>query len=92
MFGLFQRKKSEDEQLVIVPIPPLVVILIQEESGKGAPLTQQEVEAIRDRAVCMTMKAADARRLEERRGYPDINAERCWEEWSARRAAVRGKD
>lgn len=64
MFGLFKKKVSEDphEPLVIVPIPALVVVLVQKERAKGAPLSREEVEKIRDAAVCMTMRQSHARK------------------------------
>jgi hypothetical protein len=90
MFGLFKKKAPEDshEPLVVVPIPALVVVLVQKEREKGAPLSREEVERIRDATVCMTIRQSHAKKMEEQRGYPDINPERCWEDWSARRETV----
>ena len=78
---------SEDDPLVRVAIPPLVAILLHHEKAKGEPLTQEEVVAIRDRAVCMTVPYSVAADVEEKRGYPDIRLEHPWEDWSA----VRGQ-
>ena len=86
MFGMFKSKPQADEPLVIVPIPPLVTLFIQKEREKGSALTQQEVESIRDTAVCMNMRVSMAKKMEEKRGYPDISPENCWQEWSMRRA------
>jgi hypothetical protein len=36
----------------------------------------------------MTIRQSHAKKMEEQRGYPDINPERCWEDWSARRETV----
>ena len=90
MFGLFKKKVPEDpnEPLVIVPIPALVLLLIKKEREKGEPLTREEVEKIADDAVCMTMRQSLAKKMEEQRGYPDIDPERCWEDWSTRRNAL----
>ena len=72
---------AQDEQLVIVPFPPLVTLLEQHEAAKGAPLTEEEVLGIRDGAVCMTMHRSRAEQLEESRGFPDIDPANAWEEW-----------
>jgi hypothetical protein len=86
VFGLFKKKPS-DEPLELVYIPPLVVLLLNKEKEKGAPLTQPEVEAIRDGGVCMSMRRSLAKKMENERGYPDLNPENVWVEWSQRRAA-----
>ena len=72
-----------DEELVIVPIPPLVTMLLNRERAKGSPLTEAEVLEIRDGAICMTMRASAARKLAEERGFDDIDPENVWEEWQA---------
>jgi hypothetical protein len=70
---------------VIVPIPPLLVALIDREKEKGAPLTQREVEALRDQARCLVLPPSVARALQAQRGYADIDRDNCWEDWCARR-------
>jgi hypothetical protein len=68
-------------ELEIVFMPPLAAVLGATEKQKGAALTKAEVEAIRDKAVCMTMKPRDARAMERSRGYADIDPERAFEHW-----------
>ena len=79
---------GRDENLAIVPIPALLVVLINKEKEKGAPLTRREVESLRNRARCMTLPRSLARALQCRRGYADVDLDRCWEDWSARRACL----
>lgn len=38
---------------------------------------------MRDKAACMAMDHADARKLEWSRGYADLEPELAWEQWSA---------
>ncbi|GGQ31385.1 hypothetical protein BKA00_001801 [Actinomadura coerulea] len=72
---------SRDEPLRTVFMPALVVLLRAAEQEKNAPLTEAEVLAIRDDAVCMTVPLSIASGLEGARGYPDISPEDCWREW-----------
>jgi hypothetical protein len=79
---------NTDEQLVLQFIPALVVILKAEEDRKGSPLTEAEVLKIRDSAVCMTLPVSVFKKMEESRGYRDINPENCWQEWCAIRTQL----
>ena len=75
----------ETDPICLVFIPALVVILTAAESKKGSPLTEEEVVNIRDKATCMAVRFSVALKMEEERGYPDISAENCWEEWQDHR-------
>ena len=62
MFGIFRKGQpasppanGPDDPLCLVFIPALVTILLNVERKTGRPLTEAEVIAIRDKAVCMTM-------------------------------------
>jgi uncharacterized protein YegJ (DUF2314 family) len=72
---------ADNEQLVPVFIPALGPMLIRAEDLKGEPLSQDEVIRIRDKAPCIMMQIDDARKLEESRGYRDIDPENCWFDW-----------
>ena len=61
------------DKLVPVFIPPLAAMLARAEELKGGPLSETEVERIRDKAPCITMKAEDAAKMTESRGYRDVN-------------------
>jgi uncharacterized protein YegJ (DUF2314 family) len=71
----------DDEELVPVFIPALGPLLVRAEDLKGEPLSYDEVIRIRDKATCIMMQVDDARKLDESRGYRDINPENCWFDW-----------
>lgn len=77
-----------DDPLVLVPIPPLVTLLLHHERKKGSELTEEEVLAIRDKAVCVTMPYSIAAKVADERGYDDISPENAWEEWTAIRPSL----
>ena len=85
---LFAKMKSDDhqeEELVPTPVPALIVILLNKEREKGAPLTEAEVIEIRDNAVCMVLPISVKIQMEESRGYPDLDPEYVWEQWQTAR-------
>lgn len=55
--------------------------LLAQEQAKGQALTQEEVEALRDRAECIAMPHHARNAVDESRGYQDVDPERVWEEW-----------
>ena len=72
---------SELPYLVVVFMPALRVLLIQKEDEKGESLTREEVLEIRNNAVCMRLHPELAAKMDEIRGYFDIDPENCWYEW-----------
>lgn len=68
--------------MATIYIPSLMRVLRQAEQQKGEQLTRQEVEALRDSAVCVSVPDSIACTLDPAQGLSDINPERCWEEWS----------
>lgn len=72
---------SSDEDLIITPIPSLVSLLIRAEQQKGQPLTQEEVENIRDTCACIALPPDAARAVTEKRGYVDVDPEDVWNQW-----------
>ena len=70
-----------DDELIITPVPALVAILLAKEKEKGTPLTQAEVEEITDKAECIAMPRHARQKVDESRGYEDIDPERAWEQW-----------
>lgn len=66
-------------------MPALVVLLVHAEDKKGTPLSKDEVFAIRDKAICIMMDVADAHKMNESRGYSDIDPENCWYDWQMAR-------
>lgn len=84
---------TEDaDPLCLVFIPALVTLLYKAEREKGSALTEAEVLAIRDSASCIALPYSLAAKSEADRGYPDIVAERCWQEWQATRVQLFGSD
>ncbi|WP_447838963.1 hypothetical protein [Aeromonas salmonicida] len=85
--NIFKKKKlkPQEEELVPTPIPALVAILLSKEREKGSPLTENEVLEIRDNAVCMMLPISAREKMEESRGYPDLNPEYAWEQWKEAR-------
>lgn len=47
-----------EDPLIPTSIPALVVILLNREETKGSPLTREEVEEIRDKAVCVMLPSS----------------------------------
>jgi hypothetical protein len=70
-----------EPKLVIVCVPSLVATLLNREQAKGSPLTKDEVLQVRNNAPAIALSINAARKVEEKRGYPDIDPENCWEEW-----------
>jgi len=68
-------------ELIIYISPSLVATLLNRERAKGRPLTEEEVIQIRDSCPAIVLTQEDARRMDESRGYLDIDPEKCWEEW-----------
>lgn len=72
---------EEKERLVIVPMPSLVATLLRKEEDKGSPLTEDEVNAIRDKAPAVAVPVSKVSAIEESRGYKDIDPDHAWAEW-----------
>jgi hypothetical protein len=67
--------------MTIVFLPTLFVLLTVKESEAGRPLTQEEVEGIRDNAVAISLPDEIANAMDDNRGYSDIDADNVWDEW-----------
>jgi hypothetical protein len=78
----------DNDPLIPVFIPALIVLLAHHEKAKGAALTQDEVLAIRDKGVCIMMPTSKAIALDQSRGYNDIDPQKCWEQWLEYKAAT----
>ncbi|GGS35694.1 MULTISPECIES: hypothetical protein [Actinokineospora] len=82
---------ATEDDLVIEFSPPLIALLLAAERSKGGPLTEEEVLAIRDGATCIRSPRSLAEAMAERRGYPDLDPELCWEQWQAVRTELVGR-
>lgn len=76
------------DPLCLVFVPALVALLTAAEDKKGAPLTEVDVCDIRDRATCIALPFSAALAMETERGYPDIVADDCWNEWQRLRPSI----
>jgi uncharacterized protein YegJ (DUF2314 family) len=83
---------EESERLVPVFIPALAPLILRAEQMKGSPLDREEVLEIREQAASILMSVQDAQAFEEKRGYRDLDPERCWEEWREFRLNLLGED
>jgi hypothetical protein len=77
-----------DEELVVMPMPALVTLLLFKEREKGSSLTEAEVIEIRDSAACIMTPPDVVARIAQARGYDDIDPEHAWEEWTAIRPSL----
>ena len=80
-----------DSDLVPIFIPSLSAILLHHERKKGSPLTEPEVLAIRDKATVMMMPGEKVAKMDESRGYKDIDPELCWLQWQHLRLQLQEK-
>ena len=71
---------------VAVIMPPLAFILEHAERQKGEPLTEAEVNSVRDRAPAIQMNRADFAQWAASRPR-DIDPDDAWSQWQARRRA-----
>lgn len=74
-----------ERKLFLTFVPSLVSLLLAREKRKGAPLTKQEVLEIRDKAAVVALTEDVAAKVAAERGYRDIDADHCWEEWQRAR-------
>jgi hypothetical protein len=80
-----------DEKLVMVFMPTLVSTLLRHENEKRSALTKDEVLHIRDNATCVMLPAANAKAVEQNRGYADIDSASCWEQWQVIRVHLHAR-
>jgi len=81
------RRALSDDSTVVVAIPPLCLMLLDLESRKGAPLTEDEVLGAVEINPAITMLREHAEQLAEMRG-PDLDADNIWQDWLEFRAAM----
>jgi hypothetical protein len=74
-------RKISNTDFFPVFIPSLVSVLKGHELDKGTQLTEQEVIAIRGKSIPVALSRSDALRLEDHRGYQDVDPAHCWETW-----------
>jgi hypothetical protein len=77
------------ERVVLWYVPSLKASLILHEKMKGAPLTEAEVEDIRDNAAAVLVRPDMLAELIKDRGYEDLDPADCWEQWQVFRATLK---
>jgi hypothetical protein len=77
--------RPNPEGHAIVLVPSLASVLLAAERSNGAALEESQVLALRDGAEVMVVPQDSAARLEQGRGYRDLDPGRCWQEWQDRR-------
>jgi len=82
---------DESEELIPYFIPSLSAILVNAEDEKGSPLEYDEVITIRDKSTCIMMESADAKKMDESRGYVDVDPENLWYDWQILRREMERK-
>jgi hypothetical protein len=76
------------DELIIIPVPSLIATLISGENRKGSPLTENEVNEIRNNCPSIAMTIDQYNKVSEARGYHDINPEQAWKQWSDYKLAI----
>ncbi|MBD8165210.1 hypothetical protein [Erwinia persicina] len=68
--------------MATIYIPSLMGLLSHAERQKGTRLTREEVEALRDSVLCVTIPDRIACALDPSQNFSETDPARCWEEWS----------
>lgn len=86
--GLEEGRVTEmdDDEVVPVFVPALIVLLQEAETAKGSPMSRDETLAIRDDGACIMLRRSAADAMAEACGYGDLDSETCWEQWQVWRS------
>ena len=71
----------DEDPVIPVFMPALVILLRDAERIKKRPLKKREVLKIRNKGIVVMIRTSRARGLAETRGFEDIDPRNCWEEW-----------
>lgn len=75
------HNKLPEQELVPLFIPSLAAILKAKEDQAGRAPREEEVLLIRDQAIVIMVSKEHYLKMEQSRGYKDINPENCFQEW-----------
>lgn len=83
MFDWLKNAKTTEgtPAMAMVFTPSLVSLVARAERLKGSPLTEAEVLEVRNKAVGLVMPAEASAQIVQRRGYGDLDPDKCWEQW-----------
>lgn len=76
--------------LIPVFVPSLGASLALAEKQKGRELTPEEIVELRDGGACIMMTPADAREMDLKRGYRDVDPPNCQADWRRLRTQLTG--
>lgn len=82
---------DNNSNLIPYFVPSLAATLINAEDLKGSPLEYEEAISIRDNAPCIMITLDDAREMDEKRGYIDVDPENLWYSWQMLRKEMERK-
>lgn len=74
--------------MAVISVPALGGLLAKAEWRKGSPLTEEEVEKIRDITTQVLVPDNIARTLDPFCGYANVDPQKCWETWQRYRAGA----
>jgi hypothetical protein len=77
-----------EEKLFPVFMPSLLRRFREAEQESGSPLTCYQAQEIRNTAVGILLPGPIALRLEERRGFRDLDPDAFWTDWQQTRVAT----
>jgi hypothetical protein len=85
-FGIWRLLPEADARvqptkLVPVIMPSLVAMLASTEKNQGRPLGPSDVSELVANSPCIALERSDALKLEQSRGYADIEPDLAWEQW-----------
>lgn len=73
--------RIQPTELVPVIMPSLTAMLAAKENELGRRLEPSEVSALVAKSPCVALERSDALKLEQSRGYADIEPDLAWEQW-----------
>ncbi|MCH1924849.1 hypothetical protein L9G74_09655 [Shewanella sp. C32] len=77
---------TSEDPMVEVFVPALVALLTRAEELAGRPLTENEVNNIRDKATKVSQPQTLIPALIQQRGYHDLYAPEAWLQWQLYKA------
>jgi hypothetical protein len=76
-----------EEKMSQVFMPSLLSRFREAEAESGSPLNSKQAEEIRESAVALLLPEPAALKLEERRGFRDLDPDSFWTEWQQIRSS-----
>lgn len=78
-----------DEKILCMHfVPELALVLTWKEKEKGMDLTEKEVLETLGKAVAIMVSIEDKIKLDQARGYRDLDPDNIWQEWCEYKASL----